>query len=239
MFSVNFRQFRACKVFHEASDETIDFLCSQANPVAFNKDQQICIQGDDSTDFYLIVGGYVRMRGYAESGKAVSYGDIGPGNLFGEFAALDKNVRSTGIVAVEDVLALKLPASALQQVIESDGKVAMSLILSLIEKTRTQTGRVFEFSVLAVRERIQHEILRIARNTEARSTNGGQDNAVSFEIPTHQELAERLCTHREAVTRELGALTKLGLIEAAKNRIDVPDVDRLSRYVDCALDRDI
>lgn len=231
MFPVSALQFRTCKVFREASDETLEVLCSHARAVAYSKDQQIYVQGDASTDFHLILSGHVRLRGFSESGKAVSYGDIGPGNLFGEFAALDNDVRSTGIVAVEDILALKLPSSSLLHAIENDGKVALNMILSLIEKTRRQTGRVFDFSVLPVRERIQQEILSIARNEAAKSGNDGECISARFEIPTHQELAERLCTHREAVTRELGVLNRLGLISIAKNRVEVPSISRLSKHV--------
>ena len=231
MFSVNGQQFRNCDIFREANAETIDYLCEQSTPVAYSRDRQIYVQGDNSTDFHLIVSGSVRAKGYSPDGKTVSYGDIGPGELFGEFAALDSNRRSSGIVAIDDVLALKLPAVALRTAIEMDGKVALNLIQSLVEKTRLQTERVFEFSVFAVQKRVQQEILRLVQNA---IDNGGDvdgGSSLIIPIPTHQELADRLSTHREAVTRELRFLVKMGLIKSTRKGIEILDFDKLKHLV--------
>jgi CRP/FNR family transcriptional regulator, cyclic AMP receptor protein len=48
---------------------------------------------------------------------------------------------------------------------------------------------------------------------------------------THAELASRLSTHREAVTRELAELARLGVIERSGNDLVIPDVEALERLV--------
>ena len=73
---------------------------------------------------------------------------------------------------------------------------------------RELTTRVFEFSTLAVRYRIQAEILRLA---ELSACTGKVAHIVP--APTHAEIASRTSTHREAVTRELNRLAQMGILE--------------------------
>jgi hypothetical protein len=49
--------------------------------------------------------------------------------------------------------------------------------------------------------------------------------------PTHTEIASRVSTHREAVTRELTRLSRIGLIERQRNALLVKDVERLAEMV--------
>jgi CRP/FNR family cyclic AMP-dependent transcriptional regulator len=50
-------------------------------------------------------------------------------------------------------------------------------------------------------------------------------------IPTHAEIASRISTHREAVTREFNRLAKLGVIQRQGSMLVVKDVDRLEDMV--------
>ena len=82
-----------------------------------------------------------------------------------------------------------------------------------MKKIRALTTRVYEFSTLAVKNRIQAELLRLAR-----LASGDGKRARVAPAPTHSEIASRVATHREAVTRELNRLARLGLIERDKWR---------------------
>ena len=67
---------------------------------------------------------------------------------------------------------------------------------------RSLTTRVYElFSTLAVNNRIQAELLRLASFT----CQGGNSARIA-PAPTHVEIASRVSSHREAVTRELNRL---------------------------------
>ena len=50
-------------------------------------------------------------------------------------------------------------------------------------------------------------------------------------MPTHVQIANRINTHREAVTRELNELTRLGLIEKDKRTLTVPDLEALAELL--------
>jgi CRP-like cAMP-binding protein len=104
--------------------------------------------------------------------------------------------------------------------------VAQALLPQLVTKIRALTNRVYEFSTLAVNNRIQAELLRLA------SLGTRQGKAAQIvPAPTHVEIASRVSTHREAVTRELNRLARIGIIERKRGALLVKDVDRLAEMV--------
>jgi predicted transcriptional regulator len=86
--------------------------------------------------------------------------------------------------------------------------------------------RVLEFSTLAVRNRIHAELLRLA--ADARREDG---QALLSPAPSLSEIADRISTHREAVSRELSRLGSIGLLRREGGDLLVPDMARLEKLV--------
>lgn len=83
-------------------------------------------------------------------------------------------------------------------------------------------GRIYELSALTARERIQAELLRMARDGEWI----GRRPRIAPK-PTHQEIADQVGVVREVATRCLKALADEGLIRVDGDALEVLDVDRL------------
>ena len=70
------------------------------------------------------------------------------------------------------------------------------------------------------------EILRLAEE------NRLEEGMVSIQnFPTHKEIASRVNTHREAVTRELNDLSRLGIIKQNKRVLTVVDLSKLTELL--------
>lgn len=98
------------------------------------------------------------------------------------------------------------------------------LVELLVAKIRRMTERVFEVSALAVRERVRRELLRLA----ADGTRFGA-SVVIRPAPTHYEIAARIGSHREAVTREFNRLEEERLLEVRRRQIRIVDIEKLER----------
>lgn len=181
---------------------------------------------DASNDVYFIVSGKARANIYSVQGKAVTFSDLQPGDAFGEYAAIDGEPRSVGVEARLTCLVASMSAAAFREVLATQPAVAMNLIRGLVAKVRALSTRIYEFSALAVNNRIQAELLRLAGLTDA------DGNTAELEpSPNHADIASRTGTHREAVTRELSRLAKLGVVERHGRSLLIKDVTRLSRMV--------
>jgi CRP-like cAMP-binding protein len=119
-----------------------------------------------------------------------------------------------------------MSAAAFRELLQSEPAVMLALLRQFVAKIRALTTRVYEFSALAVNNRIQAELLRLARLAPKEGKGARIASA-----PTHSEIASRISTHREAVTRELNRLSRLGLIERKGGTLLVKDIDRLAAMV--------
>lgn len=181
---------------------------------------------DGSDDVYFISEGEARVTIYSAAGKAVSFRELGRGDVFGEYPAIDRGPRSASVEARTKCLLASMSASAFRDLLQTEPEVAQALLQQLVAKIRALTTRVYEFSTLAVNNRIQAELLRLA------SLGVREGNSVRIEpSPTHVDMASRISTHREAVTRELNRLAKLGVIARQGSALLVKDVDRLEQMV--------
>jgi len=179
-----------------------------------------------SDDVFFIVFGEVKVTIYSRAGKAVSFSIMGPGEVFGEYPAIDQGPRSASVEARTNCLVASLPADAFRELLRTEPRVAQALLPQLVRKIRALTTRVYEFSTLAVKNRIQAELLRLA-NLAPRDGK----RARIAPVPTHAEIASRVATHREAVTREINRLLRTGVIERESGALVVKDVDRLIELV--------
>ena len=181
---------------------------------------------DSSDDVFFIIAGEARVTIYSLAGKAVSFRDLGAGDVFGEYPAIDGGPRSASVEARTRCLAASMPAAAFKELLQTEPAVGWALLTQLVMTIRSLTTRVYEFSTLAVNNRIQAEVLRLAQ-TERREGK----SASIVPAPTHVEIANRISTHREAVTRELNRLSRMGIIERRGDALLVRDVDRLATMV--------
>lgn len=188
---------------------------------------EVVLRYQDSGDcIYFIVEGTIRLTFYSVSGHEVILGDLPAGEMFGELAAIDGQRRSATGVARTDALLAAMPAHVFRALIQESPQIAMAILCRLAGQVRRLTERVFDFSTLAVRNRIHAALLRLAKD---RMTTPNQ--AVITPAPTHIDLANLISTHREAVTRELNDLVRDHLIRREDHSLIILDVAKLAKMV--------
>lgn len=182
---------------------------------------------DETRDVCFLVSGRARVMLYSASGRAVAFRDIGPGDFFGEYSAIDGKPRSASVEALNSCLVAQMPVAIFTAILRDHPEANSALLRHAIAQIRELTKRVFEFSTLAVSNRIQAELLRLAHEGATTAKSGRISPA-----PTHAELANRISTHREAVTRELNRLEQAGVIERPDAHVIWCDLNELKRLVD-------
>jgi CRP-like cAMP-binding protein len=206
--------------------ETIKRIERGATRMNFARGQEIIARADERDDAYILVSGRARVTVFSATGKAVNFRRINPGDIFGEFAAIDGEKRSASVEAVEPCTLLCMSAGFFHEMMESDTAFMNAVLNHLVRQLRSMTARIVEFSTLAVTNRIHCELLRMARL----ALNGNGEYEIT-PAPTHLEIAGRISTHREAVSREISRLKHLGIIERRGRSLVVTDFTRLERMV--------
>jgi CRP/FNR family transcriptional regulator, cyclic AMP receptor protein len=184
---------------------------------------------DGGTSLYFVTHGQVRVLIRVSSGRELILRDIRDGEYFGELAAIDGLPRSAAIVAVTDAVIAEMPPAVFRGLIHEHPDVCDQLLFLLASQIRMLANRVNEQGTLGVRARIYAELLRLSR-----PARDGEASAVISPPPTHVELAARVSTRREAITRELKSLERAGLLERRRGALVLLDTAQLAQLIEQA-----
>lgn len=211
-------------------DRWIETLRSVWVPIRFQPQETVVDFDDPSADVYLIAAGQVRAILRVAVGKEIILGELGPGQLFGELAALDGKPRSASLTALVQTDVFRIPEPVFRQMLEESPKLCRHLLVTLSERTRDLTRRIAELSFLDTRHRLYNTLLRLSRQR-----SGDDDRRIISPPVIHADLAERIGASREAVSREMSKLAKEGLLERTRGAIILARPDELSRRISATL----
>jgi CRP-like cAMP-binding protein len=220
-------------LFRDLPTQAVERIKRLCNCRRYASGELIIDHLDNSDDVFFLLTGNARVTIRSVDGKAVSFRELGPGGMFGEYAAIDGRPRSANVEARTSCVVVSMPSAAFRELLATEPKAAKILLEHFVREIRELTTRVYEFSTLAVRYRIQAELLRLAQL----STLEGKIVRI-VPAPTHAEIASRTSTHREAVTRELNRLAKMELLEQRNRELWITDLDRLTALVHDAVGED-
>lgn len=195
---------------------------SRARNLKVRKSQIVIAEGTDSTDVYLVRSGKLRISLSAANGREILLRDIGPGALVGELAAIDGGLRSASVAALEETVLACQRAEDFIRFLGEVPQAGLWMTRQLAARVRDLTERTTELATLPIAGRVQRELLRLAAEA-----GGEGDQAIIRPMPTHAEIASRLGTHREAVTRELNQLAQEGIVRQAGRQAEILSVAKL------------
>lgn len=209
-------------------DNVREVLARNGRQLRVRKGQVLLAVGLPANDVYLVIEGGVSVSLVSSQGRETVLRLIEQGEMFGELAAIDGQPRSADVVAVENSTLLAIPGATFIGLIEREPVVSIWLARYLAHQVRYLTNRIYELSTMGVGPRLQAELLRLAGEPAA------DGSACIARVPTQAELAARIGTNRETVTREFALLVREGLLAREGRRIVVPSMarlaDRLHRY---------
>jgi CRP/FNR family cyclic AMP-dependent transcriptional regulator len=175
------------------------------------------IEGDRLGVVIVIQRGDVKVCGTAAGGREIVFDVLGPGDVVGELAALDGDVRSASAVALSDVEVLTVPAVAFRAAVDANRMLEKALLGEVIRRLRTSDRRQLEVGSDALGR-------LCARLVEIADRNGSTE----LELPVNQsDLAAWTGQSREAVVKALAALRRLGWIQTDGRRIHLIEFDRI------------
>lgn len=235
MESETARLLRKVPLLAAAGPAAIDTIARTCTVRQHAAGSEIVGYRDCGRDVYFILAGRATVRIYSSQGRVVDLRQIGPGDMFGEYAALDGVPRSASIEAERDVRTAVLTAEQFNRLVAEDADVSRALVRHLVGQLRSLTHRFVELSTLAVNRRIEAELLRVAHTQGCKLAH--TPHAIRIDDPpTHQELASRVSTHREAISRHLSHLSRQGVIRRAGRSLVIEDMARLAAMVGAEAD---
>lgn len=213
--------------FRPFTPEALAPLSAVARWRSFTPGQVVLEAGDQTQEVFFIVEGEVRVVSRSSGGHEMILNELTAGSFFGEISAIDHAPRSAGIVALTRARICTVPAEPFMAFTLSTPEASHNLLRLLAALVREKDARLMELAVLPVRPRLIALLLRLSRPRKA----GGR--VVSPPRPQH-ELAARIGTRREVVSRTMGALQREGLMELTRGGLVLQDPEALEAEVEAA-----
>jgi CRP/FNR family cyclic AMP-dependent transcriptional regulator len=190
---------------HSVPETLLLPLAQNATRRTFPKNAMILCEGDEGHSLYVLLSGKVRVFLGDEKGNLIILQDMDPGGFFGELSILDGGGRSASVTALQPTVCGIISRQEFLRWLHDSPEAAFSVILGLTGMVRRLTGNVRSLGLLDVYGRLAALIQEMAEPVE------GVPTIARF--PSHQELANRVGSCREMVTRIMRTLVKGGYVE--------------------------
>jgi CRP-like cAMP-binding protein len=148
---------RTIPLFALFDDDAIAALASRVHHRGFLAGQMIFAQGDPGNEMFLVHYGKVELFFKNATDDPISIGVMGPGNLFGELAALDLQPRSAAARALENTQLVVVSRDDLLALVQSNPPVAMLMMQTLAQRVRASAALVQERNIRNVNEELAAE----------------------------------------------------------------------------------
>jgi CRP/FNR family transcriptional regulator len=214
---------RRVPLFQELSAPELASLSEGASRARYVGGQLIFSEGECGGDLLVVESGAVKVLKTAISGRQQLLAIERAGNSLGEVSVFDGGAYSATAVASEPTVLLRISGEHFRTVCSSHPQLAIKVIRVLGSRLRQLRRLIEELSFGTVRDRLIAYLLREAEAGGARTPQG-----IRFHRnDNNEELAARLGTVRELVSRNLGRLHGERIVIVEPRSITVPDLERL------------
>jgi len=177
-------------------------------------------QGDRADATFLLVTGRAHALIYGLEGQVALLHEYLPGDFFGAIANAEP--EDADVVAVEELRAAVFLALDFLALADTYGCVGLAVSKMLLKQLRATAARMAERATLSAAGRVHAELLRLARR------GGG---CVVRPMPVLANLAVRVHSTRETVSRTINALERRGIIRREDGALVIVAPHRLEEMI--------
>jgi CRP/FNR family transcriptional regulator len=199
-------------LFAALSGSELQGLAQRAVDRKFAADEMLFWEGEPCAGIFFITQGSVKIFRTSPSGREVMLSiETAPATV-AELPLFDGGPYPASVRVVEPVTALFINKTDFQQFCRQNPDVALKVLAVVGKRLRHLVGLVESMTFGSVTQRLARMLLETSKSS-------GSD---TFDLPaTHQELASRLGTVREVVSRNLGRFRTQGLISIRDREVQI------------------
>ena len=212
--------------FNTLPAEAQEVILAVAIQRHFETGQVIYLEGEPADYVYILEKGWVKATRMTHEGREQGLLFLRPFEIFGYIAVFSGTSYPGTVTALEDVEAWLIPSQVLLLLVNQYPALALAIIHRLSERVLHYIGLVEDLSLRSVETRLASTLLR---NAELRNE---QMIVPRQEWTTFDEMAVRLGTVRDVLSRAMKTLEAEGYLKVDKQTILILDPKGLSERVD-------
>lgn len=218
---------RSVPLFADLEQGELERFSRVAVPRSFPAGTRVFHEGDHSDACYIVRSGSFRVTREHPDGRAITLATLGAGDIFGELAMLDREVRSASVEALADGELLALPGGEVRALLARHPEIAVKLVAALVRRLRAANERISRQSFQTVPSRVAGVLSQLVAEAAPPAGQGGE---VTIRM-NQSDLAQLAGTSRESVSRFLADLERAGVVRPGRGRVTVLAPGKLGNYI--------
>jgi CRP/FNR family cyclic AMP-dependent transcriptional regulator len=201
-------------LFKHLKDVQLNEIASRCKSVTYKKGEVVFQRTDLGSDLYIVNSGTVKAVLADEEGDEIVLAQFEKGAFFGELSLLDGKGRSATIIADKDSELAILSKVVFLELLHKNPNIAVELMATLAQRLRKADDMIESLAFLEVGERLVRALLDAAIEVDA-------DDKGFYKVGklTHRELAARIGSSREAVSKCMRVFMTKGIIKDTAGQI--------------------
>lgn len=218
---------RSVPLFADLEEGELERFSRVAVPRSFPAATRVFHEGDHSDACYIVRSGSFRVTREHSDGRAITLATLGPGDIFGELAMFDGEVRSASVEALADGELLALPGSEVRSLLSRHPEITVKLVAALVRRLRAANERISRQSFQTVPSRVAGVLAQLVAEEAPLASENGE---VTIRM-NQADLAQLAGTSRESVSRFLADLERSGVVRPGRGRVTVLAPAKLQNYI--------
>jgi CRP/FNR family cyclic AMP-dependent transcriptional regulator len=247
---------KSVHLFAGLNDRQIAKLSHQAIARRAPANEQIFVEGDECQGLYVIFSGAVKIFKQSAQGREQVLAIEPAGAVVAELPVFDGGPYPASCISVQESVLLFISRQDFRRSCQEDPELALKVLSSVGARLRKLVTIIEELSFLTVRSRLAALLLELAGSSKQPSSAPKQPSSASkigksLGVPdpvskgernrpgkepvrlllnlTQQEIAARIGTVRELVSRNLSRLQAEGVIRLEGHTLVIEDMERLEQ----------
>ncbi|HEY5192365.1 MAG TPA: Crp/Fnr family transcriptional regulator [Solirubrobacteraceae bacterium] len=214
-------------VFSTLEHDDLERIAQVAVPRTFEPGQIVFREGDASDTCYVVRSGRARAVREHPDGRTITLATFGPGDIFGELAMFEDELRSATVEAVQLTSVVAVLGPDMRRLMVEHPEISMRLVVALGRRLRETNERLTKQSFQTVQSRVAVVLGELV----AQAVAAGSSEQEVLLTATQADLAKLAGSSRESASRFLAVLERAGVISQGRGRLVVHDPAALEGYV--------
>jgi len=216
---------RRCPLFAGLKEEDLKKIRAIASLKRVGKKEVLFSEGEEAKGFYVILSGKVKLYKISPEGKEQILHVVSAPDAFAEAALFLEGDYPAFAEALSDGQLLFFPKRDFIQLIGKNPQLSINMIISLSHFLRKFASLIEELSLKEVSSRIAKYLIDLSLKL---SKEGKIPKEVELDLSKTQ-LASKLGTISETLSRTLAKMKAKGIIDVKKNKILIINREMLEK----------
>lgn len=206
---------KRCPLFSGLGEEELKKFKAISLPRNVRRNEILFADGEEAMGFYVVLSGKVKLYKISSDGKEQILHIVSAPDAFAEAALFLEGTYPAFGEALTDCQLLFFPKRDFIHLIEKNPQLSINMIVTLSHYLRRFASLIEELSLKEVSSRIAKYIIDLSLKS---SKEGRNPKEVELDL-TKTQLASRLGTISETLSRTFSKMKTKGIIDVKRNKI--------------------